>query len=154
MLTPSSNPGGGSGLTHAQQFVQTQWSVVLSAAGRRNSVAARQSLEQLCRIYWAPLYAFIRRQGESPHDAQDLTQEFCRGLQKDYLLSVDQAKGRFRSFLLASLKHFLSNQRDRNRARKRGGGRELLPLNISNAETGISFQIADAQTPEKRNAGP
>jgi RNA polymerase sigma-70 factor (ECF subfamily) len=122
----------------------------LSAAGKKDHALAEQSLEQLCRVYWLPLYTFIRRQGESPHDAQDLTQEFfARLLEKDFLGSVDQSKGRFRSFLLASLKHFLSNQRDRARAQKRGGGQNHLPLDFSDAESRVGFQPADEQTPEK-----
>jgi RNA polymerase sigma factor (sigma-70 family) len=137
-------------MTGAAQFGQTQWSVVLAAARKKDLGLAEQSLEQLCRVYWPPLYAYIRRQGESPHDAQDLTQEFfARVLEKDFLGSVDQTKGRFRSFLLASLKHFLSNQRVRARAQKRGGGQSPLSLDFSDAETSIGFQPADAQTPEK-----
>jgi RNA polymerase sigma-70 factor (ECF subfamily) len=96
----------------------------LSAAGKKNQAMAEQSLERLCRIYWPPLYAYIRRQGESP-------------------------QGRFRSFLLASLKHFLSNQRDRARAQKRGGGQTPLPLDFSDAESRAGFQPADHQTPER-----
>jgi len=149
VFTPSSDSGG-SGLTNAQRFAQTQWSVVLSAAKRRDDAGAEQAMEELCRIYWTPLYAFTRRSGENPHDAQDLTQEFfARLLQKDFLGSVGKSKGRFRSFLLASLKHFLSNQRDWNRAQKRGGGRAPLPLDAGAAETGIGFQAADDLTPEK-----
>jgi RNA polymerase sigma factor (sigma-70 family) len=134
----------------AAQFGQTQWSIVLAAAGKREVAQAQQSLEKLCRVYWLPLYTYIRRQGESPHDAEDLTQEFfARLLEKDFLCSVDRTKGRFRSFLLASLKHFLSNQRDRARAQKRGGGQSPLSLDFSDAETSIAFQPADNQTPEK-----
>lgn len=123
---------------------------MLAAGGKRDLAQAQQSLEKLCRVYWLPLYAYIRRQGENPHDAQDLTQEFfARLLEKDFLASVDRTKGRFRSFLLASLKHFLSNQRVRARAQKRGGGQTPLSLDISDAETSIGFQPADEQTPEK-----
>ncbi len=132
------------------QFGQTHWSVVLAAAGKRDAALAEQSLEKLCRVYWLPLYTYIRRQGESPHDAQDLTQEFfARLLEKDFLGSVDRTKGRFRSFLLASLKHFLSNQRERVLAQKRGGGQTPLSLDFSEAETGLGFQPADIQTPER-----
>ena len=107
-------------------------------------------MEKLCRVYWLPLYTYIRRQGENPHDAQDLTQDFfARLLEKDFLVSVDQRKGSFRSFLLASLKHFLSNQRDRARAQKRGGGQTPLSLDFSDAETHVGFQPTDGQTPEK-----
>src|SRR5438477_5828839 len=109
----------------AGNFALTRWSVVL-AAGRSDSVHAKDALENLCRNYWPPLYAFVRRQGHSPADAQDLTQEFfARLLQKNYLRAVDPAKGRFRSFLLASLKHFLANEWDKAKAAKRGGGAVL-----------------------------
>lgn len=134
----------------AAQFSQTRWSMVLSAAGKKGSVLAAQSLEQLCVRYWRPLYAYIRRQGASPPDAQDLTQEFfARLLEKKFLRSVDPRKGRFRSFLLAALKHFLSNQRDRARAQKRGGVRAVLPLDFADAETAGGFQPVDNLTPEK-----
>ena len=150
MPDSSSHSGGGRDFPGAAQFGQTQWSVVLSAAGKKDPALAEQALEKLCGVYWLPLYTYIRWQGESPHDAQDLTQEFfARFLEKDFLDSVDQKKGRFRSFLLASLKHFLSNQRDRNRAQKRGGGHTPLSLDFSNAETHAGFQPADGQTPEK-----
>jgi RNA polymerase sigma-70 factor (ECF subfamily) len=150
VATSSFSLGGGRDFTGAAQFGQTQWSVVLAAAGKRDLALAEQSLEKLCRVYWLPLYTYIRRQGESPHDAEDLTQEFfARLLEKDFLHSVDQAKGRFRSFLLASLKHFLSNQRDRARAQKRGGGQTPLSLDFSDAETRIGFQPADEQTPDR-----
>jgi RNA polymerase sigma-70 factor (ECF subfamily) len=150
VATSSSKLGGGHDLPGAAQFGQTQWSVVLTAAGKRDLALAEQSLEKLCHVYWLPLYTYIRRHGESPHDAQDLTQEFfARLLDHDFLGSVDQTKGRFRSFLLAALKHFLANQRDRARAQKRGGGQTPLSLDFSDAETSIHFQPADPQTPEK-----
>src|SRR5439155_5958004 len=110
------------------RFALTRWSVVM-AAGRSDSTHARQALEQLCRTYWHPIYAFVRRQGHSPPDAQDLTQEFfARLLAKNYLGAVDRAKGRFRSFLLAALKHFLANEWDKARAQKRGGNLVLVPI--------------------------
>jgi RNA polymerase sigma factor (sigma-70 family) len=150
VLHSTSEPSPHSDGFGAAQFGQTHWSVVLSAAGRQNPSQAAESLEKLCSLYWRPLYAFIRRQGESPHDAQDLTQEFfLRLLKKDWLNSVDQNKGRFRSFLLAALKHFLSNERDKARAQKRGGGQSPLLLDFADAETNIGFQPADDQTPEK-----
>jgi RNA polymerase sigma factor (sigma-70 family) len=150
VTTSHPNLAGGPHITGAAHFSRTQWSVVLAAAGKKDGVLAEQALEKLCRVYWLPLYTYIRRQGESPHDAQDLTQGFfAQLLQKDYLGSVDQTKGRFRSFLLAALKHFLSNQRDRARAQKRGGGQMPLSLDFSEAETNIGIQPADEQTPEK-----
>jgi len=97
-------------------MVTTQWSRVL-AARDGSDTEARAALEALCRTYWEPLYAFVRRQGESPDEAADLTQGyFAELLDKDFLSVVDPSKGRFRSFLLASLKHFLSHERDRARA--------------------------------------
>lgn len=112
----------------AVQFATTRWSVVLSAA-QRSVPAAAQALEILCRTYYYPLYAYVRRQGYDAHEAQDLTQEFfSRFLEKNYLASVDPQKGRFRSFLLASLKHFLGAARLRESAVKRGGRYTFVPL--------------------------
>src|SRR5262245_27384523 len=102
-------------------FVTTHWSVVLTARDE-NSSKSSEALEALCRTYWFPLYAFVRRQGRAPHDAQDLTQEFfARLLEKEYLKSAVQEKGRFRTFLLVALKRFLANEWDRQHAQKRGG---------------------------------
>jgi RNA polymerase sigma factor (sigma-70 family) len=131
-------------------FLNTQWSVVLSAADPRNSSAAREALEKLCRAYWLPLYSFVRRQGESPHDAQDLTQAFfARLLEKHYLRSVRPDRGRFRSFLLAALKHFLANERDKARAKKRGGGWLPIAIDTHDAETHYGFEPVEHLTPEK-----
>ncbi len=130
-------------------FTPTHWSIVV-AAGRSDSTHARVALEKLCRTYWPPIYAFVRRQGHSPHDAQDLTQEFfARLLEKNYLAEVDRSKGRFRSFLLAAVKHFLANEWDKSRAQKRGGGQVLIPIDAATIETAYSFQPADQATPEK-----
>lgn len=110
---------------------------------------AADAREKLCRVYWPPLYAYIRRLGETPHDAQDLTQEFfARFLEKDYLAAVDQAKGRFRSFMLAALKHFLSNQWDKQRAQKRGGGAPLLRIDFHDAESRCGFEPSQNLTPD------
>ncbi len=109
-------------------FCTTHWSVVLSA-GRRESQQADEALETLCRGYWYPIFVFLRRSGWMEHDAEDLTQAFFeRVLKKDYLRAVDRTKGRFRSFLLAMLRHFLANHRRDARAQKRGGGLELVRL--------------------------
>jgi RNA polymerase sigma factor (sigma-70 family) len=133
----------------AAQFAPTRWSVVLGAA-RGDSTHARESLEHLCRNYWPPIYAFVRRQGHSPHDAQDLTQEFfARLLEKHWLADVQQSKGRFRSFLLASVKHFLANEWDKARAQKRGGGQTLIPIDTNSIETSIGVEPASALTAEK-----
>jgi DNA-directed RNA polymerase specialized sigma24 family protein len=141
---------GEESLAGAAQFANTHWSVVLSAADKRHPTRALASLEKLCRVYWHPLYFYARREGESPHDAQDLTQEFfARLLEKDLLDSVDRSKGRFRSFLLAAFRHFLSNERDKARAQKRGGGQVPIPIDIQNAETHYGFEPVDHMTAEK-----
>jgi RNA polymerase sigma-70 factor (ECF subfamily) len=110
-----------------QNFVTTHWSVVLTA--QRNPAGADAALEQLCRLYWWPLYAFVRRRGHGVHDAQDLTQEFfTRLLSKDFLGAVDRTKGKFRSFLLASMEHFLAKEWRRINAQKRGGGCTFISI--------------------------
>jgi len=130
-------------------FALTRWSVVL-AAGSSHASHARDALENLCRTYWHPIYVFVRRQGHSPHDAQDLTQEFfARLLAKNYLGAVDPSRGRFRSFLLASLKHFLANEWDKAGAQKRGGHPVLIPINARAAETSYGLEPADDTTAEK-----
>jgi len=119
-------------------------------AGHGSSPQAGRALEELCRAYWYPLYAYVRRRGHSPHEAEDLTQEFfARLLAKNYLAAVDREKGKFRSFLLASLKHFLANEWDRARAAKRGGGQPHLSLDIQTAETRYRSEPADDLTAEK-----
>ena len=148
-MRPDSERLRGGGSPTVARFGETHWSIVLSAAGRQEPARAAESLEKLCRLYWRPLYAYLRHQGQSPHDAQDLTQEFfLRLLKKDYLNAVDRSKGRFRSFLLAALKHFLANERDKARAQKRGGGHSPLPLDFSDEETHLGCQPADPITPE------
>ncbi len=130
-------------------FTTTHWSVVLAAADS-NPAAAQAALERLCQTYWYPLYVFVRRQGNSPEDAQDLTQAFfARVLEKNYFGQVDQAKGRFRAFLLAALKHFLSDQRDYRDAAKRGGGKTMLSFDTQTAEDRYQFEPADMMAPDK-----
>jgi RNA polymerase sigma factor (sigma-70 family) len=144
MANDSSTEGG---RVKPQWFTTTHWSVVLTA-GQTTSPQAAQALETLCRTYWYPLYAYVRRQGNSPHDAQDLTQEFfARLLEKHYLETVHPEKGKFRSFLLAALNHFLSNQRDRASAIKRGGRHTLVPLDPENAEQRYQLESPTALTP-------
>src|SRR5256885_7625127 len=110
----------------AQRFNTTHWSVVM-AAGEASAPNAQAALEKLCRTYWYPLYAFVRRQGHTPEDAQDLTQAFfARLLEKKYFRAADRNRGRFRTFLLTSLKHFLIHEWHRARALKRGGGQAHL----------------------------
>ena len=127
----------------------TQWSQVLAARDGSES-QARAALESLCQTYWQPLYAYIRHQGASPDEASDLTQGFfAELLEKDFLSSVDPSKGRFRSFLLASLRHFLSHQRDQTRTLKRGGGARTLSLDTEVAEERYSGETATGRTPEE-----
>ena len=149
--SPAGESGTDSVPAGAGGFARTHWSVVL-AAGRsdQDSVRARDALEKLCRAYWFPIYAFVRRHGRSPHDAQDLTQEFfARLLEKNYLAGADRAKGRFRSFLLGAVKHFLANEWDKARAQKRGGGKSPVPIDFSSAETSFGVEPADQWTAEK-----
>ena len=114
----------------------------MSAQG--DGSGAHESLAKLCEAYWYPLYAFVRRQGVSEHDAQDLTQEFfARLLAKDWLGGVDRERGRFRSWLLASMKHFLANEWDRARAIKRGGGAAVISLDALTAEERYALEPAD-----------
>ena len=115
-------------------FATTHWSVVL-AASPVHSPRALEALERLCRTYWYPLYPFVRRQGASAEDAEDLTQAFfAHLLRKDFLNNVRQGKGRFRSFLLACLKHFLADDWNKARRLKRGGASPALSLDIEQAE--------------------
>ena len=116
-------------------FATTHWSVVV-AAGQTESPLAVAALETLCRTYWYPLYVYVRRQGQSPHDAQDLTQEFfARLLEKQYLRLADPDRGKFRAFLLKSLKHFLVNEWEKARTQKRGSGQCVIPLDAEMAES-------------------
>jgi len=118
-------------------------------AGQSNSGIAQVALEQLCSGYWYPIYSFLRRRGHSPEDAQDLTQEFfSRLLANRGLATVDPAKGRFRSFLLVSLKNLLANEWNRARAQKRGGGATLFSLDEKTAEDRYRLEPPDNATPE------
>ncbi len=131
------------------RFATTHWSVVL-AAGRPESARYQQALETLCRTYWFALYAYLRRQGYNAHEAEDHIQAFFACLlEKRGLRLVDPKRGRFRSFLLTALKHFLSNERARADAQKRGGGRKLLSLDIENAENQYIREPRDELSPEK-----
>jgi len=130
-------------------FATTHWSVVLTA-GQGTSANAETALETLCRTYWWPLYAFVRRRGYEAHDAQDLTQAFfARLLEKDSLRAVDRSKGKFRSFLLAALEHFLAKDWRRAHAQKRGGQFAFVSLDDGSAETQY-LQVPSADlSPEK-----
>jgi RNA polymerase sigma factor (sigma-70 family) len=123
-------------------FVTTHWSLVLSARDPQSPQSA-DALEKLCRAYWPPLYAYLRRSGRSKEDAEDLTQAFfARLLEKHFLDSVQQERGRFRSFLLVALKRFLANEWDRGRAQKRGGGKIHVPLDTELAERAFQTDFA------------
>ena len=125
----------------------TQWSEVL-AARDGSDTEAREALGTLCQTYWQPLYAYIRHQGYGPEESRDLTQAyFAELLEKDFLADVDPSKGRFRSYLLATLRHFLSHERDRDRALKRGGGTRTLSLDVETGEERYSIQATEAMTP-------
>lgn len=129
-------------------FPPTHWSVIL-AARDTDPVVAGQALERLCRSYLLPLYAFVRRRGSSPHDAQDITQEFIlQFLERDALARVHPDAGRFRSFLLACFKNFLSNQRARDRSQRRGGGTHAIPIDTSDFESRYSVIPADPLSPD------
>ncbi len=130
----------------AGAFATTQWSVVLAAHGGDSHATA--ALGQLCERYWYPVYAFVRRQGHSPHDAQDFTQEFfARLIEKDWLADVAPERGRFRSWLLASMRNFLANEWNRQRTQKRGGGVAVLSLDETNAEGRYVHEPADPVDP-------
>jgi RNA polymerase sigma-70 factor (ECF subfamily) len=130
------------------EVATTEWSQVLAARDGSDS-EARRALGNLCQTYWQPLYAYIRHQGSDPDEAADLTQAyFTELIEKDFLADVDPAKGRFRSFLLASLRHFLSHQRDRERSLKRGGRTTTFSLDRALAEKCYRMQPADELTPE------
>ena len=119
-------------------------------AAETGSQQAAEALEKLCRSYWYPLYAYVRRQGHSPPDAEDLTQSFfARLLQKNYLDQVHPEKGRFRSFLLTALKHFLADESDKARAQKRGGGKKLLSFDTRIAEEVYCQEPVDQMSAEK-----
>jgi RNA polymerase sigma-70 factor (ECF subfamily) len=130
-------------------FTTTHWSVVLSAREHASPQAAA-ALEKLCHTYWYPLYAYVRRQGHDEPSAKDLTQEFfVRLLHKNRLDQVQREKGRFRSFLMASLKHFLADEWDKVQALKRGGGQVLVSLDDDTAEDRYRLEPADNMTPDK-----
>ena len=130
------------------QFPTTRWSLVV-AAGDSQRKDARSALVSLCEHYWYPLYAYLRRRGYRAEEAQDLTQEFfIRVLEGRYLDRADKEKGRFRSFILTSLKFFVADEADRGRARKRGGGM-VVSLELSSGEERYQREPAHDETPER-----
>jgi RNA polymerase sigma-70 factor (ECF subfamily) len=129
-------------------FATTHWSAVL-AAGDEASPRAESALAELCQTYWYPLYAYIRRRGHGPSEAEDLTQAFfARLLEKRFFGEVTPKVRRFRAFLLASLKHFLANEWDRTRTKKRGGGKVVLSLDEEQVEGRYRLEPIDRVTPE------
>jgi RNA polymerase sigma-70 factor (ECF subfamily) len=147
-MGPLSSPGTDLP-TGQMSFHTTHWSVVLAAREQDDATLARQALGTLCSTYWYPLYAFVRRQGFGPHEAQDLAQEFFyQFLERHALKHVRPEAGKFRSFLLTCLKNFLVNQRERAQAQRRGSGQPVLSLDGASAETQYSLEPADRVTPE------
>jgi RNA polymerase sigma factor (sigma-70 family) len=129
-------------------FPRTRWSMVL-AIQKNDDGAAVDALAELCRSYWYPLYAFVRRRGKSPHEAEDLTQEFfARLLEKATLAEVRREKGKLRSFLLTVMKRFLANEWERENAQKRGGGQVPVSIDQDWAEYRYCHELAEETTPE------
>lgn len=127
-------------------FETTHWSVILAAGDTRDPVA-QEALTRLCKTYWYPVYAYVRRSGYSPHDAQDLTQEFfARLLKSHYFTLADRKKGKFRSFLISSLKHFLSHEWDKAKAQKRGGAATIISIDEEDGENRYKLEPPDNTT--------
>ena len=134
--------------TAGSEFHTTHWSVVLSAS-QKDSAHAGEALEKLCRAYWYPLYCYVRRAGHTPENAQDLTQEFfARLLEKNSFALASRERGRFRSFLLTSLKNFLTNEYHRSARLKRGGCQSMISFDTANAENRYVAEPVDTATPE------
>ena len=137
------------GAVPSSAFHTTSWTLVLAASGDSAADSAA-ALTRLCQTYWHPVYAFIRRLGYDPDQAQDLSQGFfALLLEKNYLQDADRERGRFRSFLLTSVKHFLANEWDRSHALKRGGGRVPIAIDVLEAERWYAPAAVEANTPER-----
>ena len=146
---PGSDTATDKARTTGAWFNTTHWSIVWTAK-EPDSPQAAEAMEKLCRAYWRPLYAYIRREGHRTEEAQDLTQEFFRRLlEKNYLSHLRHQEGKFRSFLLTFLTNFLSDQRDKANALKRGRGRTFVSLDEFGTEEGPAFEPADTLTPEQ-----
>lgn len=131
------------------RFATTRWSLV-RAAGAAGSPEAGEALARLCALYWPPVFAFVRREGHSKEEAEDLTQGFfARLIEKGDLADADETRGRFRTFLLAACRHFLSNARDFARAQRRGGGRVPIPIDVAAAEERYQRALGHGETPER-----
>jgi RNA polymerase sigma-70 factor (ECF subfamily) len=132
-----------------RRFATTRWSIVV-AAGQRGTAESETALATLCESYWYPVYAFLRRRGLKPADAQDFTQGFfALLLEKDYVRAADRELGRFRTFLLTAVSRYLSKERERRRAKKRGGGQAVLSLDFDAGEVRYQLEPADEWTPER-----
>jgi RNA polymerase sigma-70 factor (ECF subfamily) len=130
-------------------FATTHWSMVL-AAGDGAATGAREALARLCQTYWYPLYAYVRRRGHSPHDAEELTQEFfLQLLEHNWVARADRSRGRFRSFLLMAVNRFLANAWDKAQAEKRGGKWRRVPWSLDDAESRFSREPVETLTPEQ-----
>ena len=130
-------------------FQTTHWSLVV-AAGQRLSPQSDRALSELCRKYWLPLYGYVRRRVADVHEAQDLTQDFfCRVLERNFFAAADPGRGRFRAFLLTSLKHFLANEWEKGRTQKRGGGLSVIELDFVVGESRLSLEPGHEETPER-----
>src|SRR5262245_10502995 len=128
-------------------FATTHWSLILTA-GRQSSPDVERALAELCQTYWYPLYAFARRKGFQPSDAQDLTQGFfVQLLEGEFLQRADPSRGRFRTFLLTAFQRFLVNQNERGAALKRGGGQSIVSLDFRDGEGRLAFEPDDSWTP-------
>jgi RNA polymerase sigma-70 factor (ECF subfamily) len=146
---PSASPAETSANARGRVFVTTQWSVVLAAAGS-DTTQAQAALEKLCRTYWYPLYAYVRRRGYAAPDAQDMTQAFfMRLLERHWVGDADRDRGRFRTFLLTAMSRFLAGEWDKARTQKRGGGVTHVPVQLDTAETRYGREPADDSTPEQ-----
>lgn len=132
-----------------ERFTETRWSKVV-LAGRGDTEQSQEALESLCARYWLPIYSFVRRRGSSPHDAEDLTQQFfARILEKKTLANADPSKGRFRNFLLGALVHFLSNENRKEQAQKRGGSQHPITLDLATGEERYLQEPDPNLTPEE-----
>ena len=141
-----SNPGSDAPGEH---FVTTRWTIVFSA-GDKSSPQSDRALAELCQSYWFPLYSYVRRQGHTKEDAEDLVQAFfARFLEKNYLEGLRAERGKFRAFLLASLKHFLANEWDKSQRQKRGGGLAHLSLDWQSADKRYHLDPSDKESPDR-----
>src|ERR1039458_5529066 len=146
---PSAEETEGHSSIQGNWFTTTHWSLVLNARDPSSPLAI-EALEKLCRTYWYPLYVYARRQEENDESAKDLTQGFFARLpEKNYLAQVQRERGKFRSFLLASLKHFLADQRDKARAQKRGGGQPIISLDDTTCEDRYRLEPVEVMDAEK-----